>query len=188
MNVKEAIMKRRTIRKFTQEPVRYENLIDLVDCARLAAFGGNMQPLKFMIVNDKSVCNELFPLTKWAAYLSDGAPKENERPSAYIIVLGDKKIKANGAFEVEAGAAVTNMMLEAVELGLGTCWMGAIQRESIKKLLKLEAELEVVYVLAVGYPDQESVISDFNGDVKYFEDEDGVIHVPKRSLDQVLVK
>ena len=129
------------------------------------------------------------PMTKWAGYLADGAPKENERPAAYIAVLGDSSIKSNKMYEVEAGAAVTTMMLEAVEMGLGTCWLGAIQRDEIKKLLKLDENLDVVYLLAVGYPKQESKIVDMkDNDVKYYEDENGVINVPKRSLEEILIK
>lgn len=189
MNVYDAIMKRRTIRKFEQKAVSEDNLVKLVDCARVAAYGANVQPLKFMIVNNSETLQKIYPMTKWAGYLADGAPKENERPAAYIAVLGDSSIKSNKMYEVEAGAAVTTMMLEAVEMGLGTCWLGAIQRDEIKKLLELDENLNVVYLLAVGYPKQESKIVDMkdNG-VKYYEDENGVINVPKRSLEEILIK
>ena len=189
MNVYDAIMKRRTIRKFEQKAVSEDNLVKLVDCARVAAYGANVQPLKFMIVNNSKTLQKIYPMTKWAGYLADGAPKENERPAAYIAVLGDSSIKSNKMYEVEAGAAVTTMMLEAVEMGLGTCWLGAIQRDEIKKLLELDENLNVVYLLAVGYPKQESKIVDMkdNG-VKYYEDENGVINVPKRSLEEILIK
>lgn len=189
MNVYDAIMKRRTIRKFEQKAVSEDNLVKLVDCARVAAYGANVQPLKFMIVNDSETLQKIYPMTKWAGYLTDGAPKENERPMAYIAVLGDSSIKSNKMYEVEAGAAVTTMMLETVEMGLGTCWLGAIQRDEIKKLLKLDENLDVVYLLAVGYPKQESKIVDMkDNDVKYYEDENGVINVPKRSLEEILIK
>ena len=189
MNVYDAIMKRRTIRKFEQKAVSEDNLVKLVDCARVAAYGANVQPLKFMIVNNSETLQKMYPMTKWAGYLKDGAPKENERPTAYIAVLGDSSIKSNKMYEVEAGAAVTTMMLEAVEMGLGTCWLGAIQRDEIKKLLKLDENLDVVYLLAVGYPKQESKIVDMkDNDVKYYEDENGVINVPKRSLEEILIK
>ena len=189
MNVYDAIMKRRTIRKFEQKAVSEDNLVKLVDCARVAAYGANVQPLKFMIVNNSKTLQKIYPMTKWAGYLADGAPKENERPAAYIAVLGDSSIKSNKMYEVEAGAAVTTMMLEAVEMGLGTCWLGAIQRDEIKKLLELDENLNVVYLLAVGYPKQESKIVDMkDNDVKYYEDENGVINVPKRSLEEILIK
>lgn len=188
MNVYDAIMARRTIRKFTQKEIAQEDLTKLVDCARMAAYGANVQPLKFAVVTDKKLLDDIFPSTKWAGYLTDGAPKENERPTAYVAVLGDRSIKQNGAFEVEAGAAVTTMMLEAVEMGLASCWLGAIQRDEIKKTLNLDDNLDIVYLLALGYPDQKSRAVEMNGDIKYFEDGDGVINVPKRPLKEILIK
>jgi len=188
MNVYEAIMKRRTIRKFEDKKVSESDLVKLIDCARVAAYGANVQPLKFAIINDEKTLNDIYPMTKWAGYLADGAPKENERPSAYIAVLGDKSIRENGVFECEAGAAVTTMMLEAVEMGLGTCWLGALKRDEIKALLNLDEKFNVVYLLAVGYPKQESRMVEMKDDIKYFEDENGVINVPKRSLEEVLIK
>ena len=189
MNVYDAVMKRRTIRKFQQKEVSSDILAKLIDCARVAAYGANVQPLKFAVISGGKLPEKIYPLTKWAGYLSDGAPKEGERPQAYIAVLGDSSIKPNKMFEVDAGAAVTTMMLEAVELGLGTCWLGAIQREDIKKLLSLDQQLEVVYLLAVGYPAQESRMTDMrDGDVRYFVDGDGTVNVPKRSMDEVFIK
>lgn len=189
MNVYDAIMTRRTIRKFEQKKVDRKDLERLVDCARVAAYGANVQPLKFAIVDNEETLKKIYPSTKWAGALTDGAPKENERPAAYIAVLGDKNIKSNGVFEVEAGAAVTTMMLEAVEMGLGTCWLGAIQRDEIKKTLAVDESLDVVYLMAVGYPMQNSRMVEMqDGNVKYFESEDGTINVPKRSLEEVLVE
>ncbi|MCC8160005.1 MAG: nitroreductase family protein [Oscillospiraceae bacterium] len=188
MNVYDAIMSRRTIRKFEQKKVDEKDLEKLVDCARVAAYGANTQPLKFAIITDEETLSRIYPLTKWAGYLADGAPKENERPAAYVAVLGDRDIKPNGGFEVEAGAAVTTMMLEAVEMGLSTCWLGALQRDGIKKLLALDDKLDVVYLMAVGYGAQESRMVEMKNGVKYYEDENGVINVPKRSLEDVLIK
>ena len=105
MNVREAIEKRRTIRKYKQTPIDLATLHELIDCARLAAYGANMQPLKFMAVNDNAKVSDIFPLTKWAGYLPDGAPKDGEKPTAYVAVLGDTEIKKNAAFETDAAAA-----------------------------------------------------------------------------------
>ena len=164
MNVYDAIMKRRTIRKFEQKTVSEDNLVKLVDCARVAAYGANVQPLKFMIVNNSEILQKIYPMTKWAGYLADGAPKEDERPAAYIAILGDSSIKSNKMYEVEAGAAVTTMMLEAVEMGLGTCWLGAIQRDEIKKLLDANDFINYNFDLIYGWPKstKEAFIEDLN--------------------------
>ncbi len=190
MNVYDAIMKRRTIRKFEQKAVSEDNLVKLVNCtARVSACARIFSRFKFMIVNNSETLQKIYPMTKWAGYLQTVHRKRMKLPAAYIAVLGDSSIKSNKMYEVEAGAAVTTMMLEAVEMGLGTCWLGAIQRDEIKKLLKLDENLDVVYLLAVGYPKQESKIVDMkDNDVKYYEDENGVINVPKRSLEEILIK
>lgn len=188
MNVYEAIFTRRTIRKFEQREVSDQILLKLIDCARVAAYPANVQPLKFKIIKGADLLSKIYPLTKWAGALTDGAPKEGERPMAYIAVLGDRNIKAQGGFEVEAGAAVTTMMLEAVEEGLASCWLGAIKRDEIKSTLNLKDNLDVVYLLAIGYGKQNSRMVEIDGSLKYYESEDGTINVPKRSMDEVLVK
>lgn len=182
MNVYEAIKNRRSIRKFEQKPVPGEDLYKIIDAGRLAAFGRNLQALKFAIMEN---ADEVYPLTKWAGYLTDWNPAENERPLCYIAVLGDTSLKNN--FDIDSGAAISNMMLMAMELGLSTCWLGAINRNKLKEILNTEHE--VLFLLAVGYPAQESKVVDIkDNDVKYYEDENGIIRVPKRTLDEVLVK
>lgn len=188
MNVREAIEKRRTVRKFKQVQIDKAELHELIDCARLAAYGANLQPLKFMAINNPDEVQKVFPLTKWSGYVPEGAPKDSEAPTAYIAVLGDTEIKKNGNFEVDAGAAVTNMMLRATELELGTCWLGAIDREKIPQVLGIPENLKLVYLLAVGVPAQESRICDMkDNDVKYFISEDGSLNVPKRLLEEIII-
>lgn len=185
MNITEAIKARRSIRKFENRCVPHSELVKLVELAGYAATGANMQPLKFKIADTPELCEKLFPCTKWAGYLENGTPCETERPHSYIAVLGDTGIKS--AFECDAGAAVTNMMLGAVESGLATCWLGAIERDEIAKILELDEKLKVLYLLAVGYPAQTSRAVAMQDSVKYWQDADGVINVPKRSLDEILI-
>lgn len=186
MKVYEAIMNRRTIRKFTQQDIPQEDLIKLVDCARMAAYPVNAQPLKFKIVNEHETLNRIFPSTKWAAALEHGTPAEKERPTAYIAVVGDTEIKKS--FEVEAGAAVTTMMLAAMEMGIASCWLGAINRTEIKEVLSLGEQYELVYMLALGYPAQKSKAVPMLGEsLKYFMGDDNVLNVPKRSLEDILL-
>ena len=186
MNVSEALKNRRTIRKFNQKPLPEKDVLELVEYARLCAYPANLQPLKFAVIQDKEVCDKIFPNTKWAGYLPDGTPKENERPTAYIAVLGDKTIK--DSFEVESGAAVTSMMLGALEKGIASCWIGALTREPIMDILSLDQErFSLLYLLALGYPAQESTICEFSGSIKYFEDENKKINVPKRSFEEILI-
>ncbi len=186
MNVSDAIKERRTIRKFKNIQIEREKLLALVDGARLAAFPANVQPLKFGIVSDRELCEKIFPHTKWAGYLEDGTPKEGERPTAYIAVWGDCDIKQS--FEVEAGAAITNILLSALEMGIASCWIGALDREALKSVFALPEKFKLLYLVALGYPAQESRAVDMeNGNVKYFMGDDNVLRVPKRTMDEVLI-
>jgi len=186
MNVCDAIMSRRTIRKFAQKKIDDVQLLKLVDCARMAAYGANLQPLKFAVINDERT-KKIFPLTKWAGYIPGYNIESNEQPTAYIAIFGDKEIKRND-MGVDAGAAATNIMLAAFELGIGTCWLGSINREEIKKLLNISDRYELLYLMALGYPAQESVAYTSDETVKYHIDENGVVNVPKRSMEEVLLK
>jgi len=186
MEVSKALLERRTIRKFTQKKISQNDLTDLIEYARLAAYPANIQPLKFAIITDEALLEKVFPNTKWAAYLADGTPKEGECPTAYIAVLGDKTLK--DSFEVEAGAAITSMMLGAWDKGIASCWFGSINRKNIMEILELsEDTYSLLYVLALGYPAQKSQTCELTDSIKYFEDENKIINVPKRSIDEILV-
>lgn len=186
MEVSTALLKRRTIRKFTQEKPKRSDLYTLIEYARLAAYPANLQPLKFALITDTDMCNKIFPNTKWAAYLADGTPKKDEQPTAYIAVLGDKSIKST--FEVEAGAAITSMMLGAFEMGIASCWLGSIERGKLMDIFKLsEDKYSLLYLLALGYPAQESQACEMSNDVKYFIDGEKNVKVPKRSLNEILL-
>ena len=97
MDIYELIKKRRTIRKFEQKPIEKDLLLKMTDAARVAPSGGNLQPIKYAVVNSKEMCDKMFSLVRWAAYLApDYNPKEDERPTAYIAVYGDTSIKKQG--------------------------------------------------------------------------------------------
>ena len=105
MDVFSLIKSRRTIRKFEQKPISEEQLKMYVDAARVAPSGANLQPLKYVIVQNADMTDKLFPLLKWAGYLApDYNPKEDEKPTAYIVVCVDEEIRKSG-FEQDAGAA-----------------------------------------------------------------------------------
>jgi len=186
MNVYDAIKLRRTIRKFTQEPLNHSDLMKLVDCARMAPYGANLQPLKYMIITDADVLRDIYPLTKWAGYL-DWEPSENERPTAYIAIINDTDIKPTANTECDSGAAVMSMILAAEEMGIGSCWLGALQRDKIKELLGLNKKYDITYLLALGYPAQGGKEVEMADSVKYYFTENGNVRVPKRSMDEVLL-
>lgn len=186
MTVYEAATSRRTIRKFTQKPIPLEKLEGFVNAARLAPSGANMQPLKYAIVNDPAVVQKIFENVKWAAYIAPaGNPAEGEKPTAFIIVLADTKIRASG-YEMDAGAAIENLILSAWEEGIGCCWMASIDKEAIRNIIGADETLPVISAIALGYKGEEPKLEVLSDSVKYWKDDSGRLHVPKRSLKEVL--
>ena len=184
--VYDLILKRRTIRRFRQEPVPRELLGRMVNAARLAPSGMNLQPLEFVAVDDPQLLPEVFATTSWAGYIAPrGTPAEGERPTAYVAVLINRKIK-KFAGQHDVGAAMMSMILTALEEGVGSCWIGSIEREQLAKVLHIPAHLEIDSLLALGYPAEQPVVEKFRGSVEYWKDEQGVLHVPKRPLEAVL--
>jgi nitroreductase len=181
----EKITSRRTIRKYAQKDVPREVLLECVDAARLSPSGANRQPLKYIVVNDHELMREVFSTLRWAGYLPGYQPREHEMPRAYIVITLDKSISENLGHD--AGIAAMSISMVAYDEGLGSCILGAVNREKLKEILKVPASLDVVLVVALGYP-AESPVADKvkNGDVKYWLDENRVLHVPKRSLDEVV--
>lgn len=187
MSVYDLILKRRTIRKFKQEPIPVDVLRKLVDAARLAPSAANLQPIKYIIVNSTDVVEAVFKHVKWAAYIAPaGNPGENEKPVAFIVMLADTEIRKSG-YELDIGAAAQSIFLAALEEGIGTCWMGAINRDEIRAILSIPERYIIDTVIALGYPAESPVAEDENGSVKYYKDENGVLHVPKRKLEDVII-
>lgn len=186
MTTSELIKTRRTIRKFQQKPISNKQIEKFIDLARVCPSGSNIQPLKYVAVTSKDMADKVFPNLKWAAYLAPNyTPKEDERPTAYIIVCADTNLRATG-FERDEGAAVQSIILSALEEGIGSCWFASVDRPSLKKLLNLDDNIEISTVLALGYPSESPKEVSETGDIKYYLD-GNTLCVPKRSLDSILI-
>ena len=187
MDVQEAISRRRSIRRFSQEPVEETVLYELIGSARLAPSASNLQPLQYMPVWQPELLDAVFDCTKWAGYLPDYAPKAGRKPMAYIIILVNEEIRKQGA-DTDAGAAVQNILLAAVEKGLGTCWIGSVDRPQITELLGIPENCRIHSLVALGYPAESPVWEDQSSDsIQYYLDETGRIHVPKRNFDDIII-
>jgi nitroreductase len=188
MDIEEAIYKRRTIRRFKQDPISLEILKKLIDFARVAPMGNNIQSLDFIIVLNKEMKENLFACLGWAGSLPPEMriPEEGRRPSAYIIVLGNTDIKQ--VADSEEGAAVQNILLGAINFGIATCWMGSVDRDNVRDIFNVPKNFKIMHVISLGYPDEESVMEPFKNTFKYWKDERGVMHIPKRSLEDVIFK
>lgn len=188
MTVYEAIKSRRSIRKFKQDEIGHGELMQLIDCARLAPYGANLQPLKFKIVTDEETRRKLYPLIKYAGYIPDWNPTFDECPTAFIAIINDTQIKPTDKSECDSGAAIMSMCLAAEEMGLGTCWLGAIDRDGIKNVLALDDQFDITYMLGIGKSDQTGTVFDMTDSIKYYFDDNENVHVPKRTLEEIVIK
>lgn len=183
MNVSEAIRKRRSVRKFTEERVPRDTLDNLVDYGRLAPSGMNKQPLEFVIVDDSEVEKEFFEYTSWAGAI-DWSPDFEERPKAYILILYNTNVEPVTERE-DSGLAAENMILGAVEMGLGSCPLGALDEDRIRELLEIPDDRSLCFALGIGFPDQEVELEDGVNKQDYWLGSDGALHVPKKPATEV---
>jgi len=181
----EEIVNRRTIRRYQMRKVPKEILIRCVDATRLAPSSANRQPLKYVIVNDEKMLKNVFSTLRWAGYLPEFSPSEEEEPRAYIIILLDKNISEEADYD--AGIVAMSISLVAHAEGLGSCILGAVNRDSLREILRIPENLEILLVVSLGYPAESPVVEKMKGnDVKYWLDEKGVLHVPKRTLKEII--
>ena len=187
--IRDLIIRNRSYRRFYQEvAIERETLGELVDLARLSASAANMQPLKYILSCDPQKNALIFPHLAWAGYLKDWpGPGEGERPSAYIIMLGDTEITQS--FGCDHGIAAQSILLGATEKDLGGCIIAAVRRQELQKALEIPPRYEILLVLALGKPKETVVIETVGptGDVKYWRDSEGIHHVPKRLLDDIII-
>ncbi len=187
--IRDLILSNRSCRRFEEGfVIERRTLEELVDLARLSASAANLQPLKYILSYDAGKNARIFQYVAWAAYLKDwGGPAPGERPSAYLIILGDTTISHN--FGCDHGVAAQSILLGAREKGLAGCMIGLIQREELRRELNIPAQHEILLVIALGKPREHAVIDEVgpNGDIKYWRDNTGVHHVPKRSLKELII-
>lgn len=187
--LKDLVTKSRSYRRFEEDfTIEKETLIDLVSLARLAPSGANLQPLKYLLSADRATNETIFPHLNWAGYLKDwSGPVEGERPTGYIVVLGDRTIAKN--FGCDQGISAQTILLGACEKGLGGCMFSSIKHDSLRAALALPEEFEVLLVIALGKVLEEVAIEDLDasGSVRYWRDDKAVHHVPKRSLDDIIL-
>jgi len=188
--ITDLVRKNRSYRRFDQEvPITLETLKELVGLTRHCASGGNLQPLKYILSCDSEKNALIFKHLAWAGYLKDWeGPSEGEKPSAYIIVLGDTNITKS--FGCDHGIASQTILLGATEKGLGGCMIASIERKELQEALIIPGYLEILLVLALGKPKETVVVENVgsDGDIKYWRDSQAAHHVPKRSLNEIIWK
>lgn len=190
MNIRTLLERNRSYRRFAPEtPLTNAQLENWIELTRYTASARNMQPLRYAVCTKKSVNAAVFPLLAWAGYLKNWAgPAENERPAAYIVQCKESAL-ADSHVLFDAGLAAQAILLAATEAGYGGCIIGAIDKPKLKALLGLSDTYEILYVIALGKPAETIVVEETDGrDIRYWRDQDDVHHVPKRKLNDLILK
>lgn len=186
MSFYDLILSRRSIRQFKSIPIPQDVLKDIVNAGRLAPSAANRQPLEFIIVDEGGQKERVYPCLKWAGYIApEGNPKPGQEPQAYVVVVVNSNIREKG-FEWDTGAAIENMILAALEKGIGSCWIISADKERLRDILAIPTTHKIDSVLALGHPAESPVIEDLEDSIKYWKDEQGRLHVPKRKLSDVI--
>ena len=188
--IADLIRKNRSCRRFYQDhAVDLETLKGLVDLARLSASAANLQPLRYILSSNPEENTLTFSCLGWAGYLKDWpGPQEGERPAGYIIILSDTE-KANKYVEYDCGIAGQSILLGARAKGLAGCMFGSIKRQKLREIQNIPTKYKILLVIAIGKPREEVIIETVGHDnnIKYWRDNNGVHHVPKRNLDDIII-
>lgn len=187
--VRDLVYKNRSYRRFRQGTrISLETLRSLVDLGRMSACSTNQQPLKYILSADPGKNAAIFPHLRWAKKLTNwNGPADGERPAAYIVILGDKTISET--WGQDHGIAAQSMMLGAAEQGLGGCMIANIDRPGLRAALHVPERYEILLVLALGEPAERVAVDELGpgADPGYWRDQEGVHHVPKRRLSEVIL-
>jgi nitroreductase len=148
MNVFEAIKQRRSVRSYQDKPIEEEKLLRVLEAGRLAPSAKNLQEWRYVIVRDKE-------LRKKVAVAANNQYFIAEAP---VIIVGCATMAdyvltcGQPAHSIDLAISMDHMTLQAVEEGLGTCWIGAFKEDEVKKVLNIPPEMRVVEIMPLGYP------------------------------------
>lgn len=182
----------RTYRRFDEsKPISTGVLHELINLARLAGSARNCQPWQYMIVNDSEECGRIFPHLAWAGYLKDWkGPSEGQRPTAYVLCLlnHDWLKGSEKEAQFDLGISSQNLLLGAKAKDIVGCRIGAFSPK-LKNLYKIPDNTTLELVIALGRPDEDVFLEEVReGNVQYWHDDKGAHHVPKRTLEDILIK
>ena len=189
MNLTELMKTRRTHRKFKQIPVSDDDLSIILQAQQYASCSRNAQNLRYVAIRDSSLIASIFPYTHWAALLPEeqGAPTEDEKPTLFLLVL-DSVPGKNPRAELNAGLAISNMTIAAWELGIGSCILGNFSRAKVKEILNIPDNMALMYLIAFGYPIDESRISvtDITCSTDYYLESPNHLVIPKYKINDIV--
>lgn len=189
MTFKDIVARNRSYRRFREEAgVSDGTLRELVELARQSPSARNAQPLKYVISCGPRMNARIFETLSWAGALKEwDGPEPGERPAAYVVILLDTAISSSVGHD--AGIAAQSILLGAVERGLGGCMIASVKRPMLAEILGVPSGFEISLVIALGEPVEKVVLEDaaIGGSVTYYRDADGTHHVPKRTIEEIVI-
>jgi nitroreductase len=151
MELWDAIRRRRSIRKYKDQPIEQEKLDRVLEAGRLAPSAGNRQEWRYVVVRDPGTRQKLAIIANGQQFVAQAAAVIVccARESGHVMSCGQ------ASHSIDVAISVDHMTLAAVDEGLGTCWIGAFKEDPVKQLLGIPLDVRVVALLAIGYPDME---------------------------------
>ena len=189
--IKDLVLAARTYRKYDQTyQVTEESLRALIDIARFSNSATNSQALKYKIICDPPLVERIFAITIWGRrYKNYSGPAQGERATAYIAICCDTAIRPAAAAGIDTGIVAELLVLGGWEAGLGSCMIGSFDKGKCREILDLDARIEPMLLIAFGKPADTIVLEEISEgeSTDYYRDENGVHHVPKRKLEDLLL-
>ncbi len=186
--VSELIKRTRSFRRFdAARKITREELLSMIESARCSGSAANRQRIRFAVVNEKDICDRIFPNLKFAGYLTEWkGPSESERPTAYIVMMcAEENIDISLAMDM--GIAAQSILITATELGLGGCMIRSFKKSELDGILGKEG-YNTAFIIALGKPAEKVYLTEVkDGDIKYFRDAHDDHAVPKYSLDELII-
>ena len=181
------IYKNRSYRRFKQDPISHDDLMDILEAGRVSACGMNKQNISYVLVESKNYVDIIQKDCTWAALLKGaGTPKEDELPVAFIVLCKPEGMA--GFSEIDMGLALDAMRLEAISKGIGSCIIGSHNPNKVKEELGLKEDINPRLILALGYPAVSSTIECVkDNSLAYYLDSDKNYHVPKKDMKDILI-
>jgi len=154
MNVIDAIKTRKSVRAYLDKPVENEKLDTILKAARFAPSAANLQEWRFVVVRDSDKRKKLVEAAKGQTFVG-------EAPVVLVACAEtDNHVMTCGqlCYPIDVAIALDHITLAAVELGLGTCWIGKFDEKKVKEILGIPEEIRVVGLMPLGYPSDPSLV------------------------------
>ena len=170
MPLLDVMKQRKSVRNFLDKPVEREKIMTCLEAARIAPSASNSQPWKFIVVDEKSTKDKLCNAAFGGIYMLNSFCKKAPVIVAVISERAKFMTRIGGMFRgtefslIDIGIATEHLVLQAVDQGLGTCWIGWFDEGAVKKVLNIPSDKKVDILIALGYYDPARINLEHNRD------------------------